>query len=162
MRTALAMTHVGNSPQVEYPLKLGRDAVLVADPLKDPLLLSVPVVVADAPLALVLAATDDEVASAVEDWAATKGNAPDTASNSDNGRVINIMRVQRYRSRSCDEGEGKEDVRAEETALEWTVITKTAHVSAGSTSRQTQQDLPYTASGCLATEIGPGQQHSNY
>ena len=89
------MTHVGNSPQVEYPLKLGRDAVLVADPLKDPLLLSVPVVVADAPLALVLAATDDEVASAAEDWAATKENALDTASSSDSGRVISMMQVHR-------------------------------------------------------------------
>lgn len=93
MKTALNMTHVCNSPHVEYPLKLGRDAVLVADPLKDPLLLSVPVVVADAPLALVLALTDDEVASAVEDWAATKENALDTARNSDSGRVVNIVQV---------------------------------------------------------------------
>lgn len=84
-----------NSPHVEYPLKLGRDAVLVADPLKDPLLLSVPDVVALTPLALELAVTDDEVASLVEDWAATKENALDTASSSDSGRVISMMQVHR-------------------------------------------------------------------
>ena len=85
------MTHVCNSPHTEYPLKLGRDAVLVADPPRDLLLLSVPDKVALAPLALVLAVTDDEVGAAVEDWAATKVNALDTASNNDIGRVVNLM-----------------------------------------------------------------------
>lgn len=95
MRAALILMHILPSPHVEYPLKLGKDAVLVADPLEDPLLLSLPVEVAVAPLlALVLVAADEDTVSLVDDCAATKEHALDTTSNSDSGKDENMTRVQ--------------------------------------------------------------------